>query len=67
MDDWGWRQNLTWKLGFRHAQAGRPYSRPSWANKRGYGLAYLHGKDMPLAEEAEALPPHPQPFPDVLQ
>jgi hypothetical protein len=51
MDDhnhWGWRQTLTWKLGFGRAKAGRPYSCPWWADKQVYALAYLQGKGVPL-------------------
>jgi hypothetical protein len=60
-----WRQTLTWKVGFRRAQAGRPYRRPWWADARVYGLAYLHGKDVPT-EEGE-VPPQPQALPDLLE
>jgi hypothetical protein len=65
-DRWGWRQNLTWKSGFGRAQAGRPYSAPWWADRRVYGLAYLHGKDVPVSEELEAPPPQPRALPDAL-
>jgi len=36
-------QNLSWKLGFRHGKEGRPYSRPWWADRLVYALAYLQG------------------------
>jgi hypothetical protein len=65
-DQRGWRQKLTWKSGFRRAQAGRPYSCPWWADKRVYGLAYLHGKYVPPSEQVEALPSEPQPIHDAL-
>lgn len=61
---WGWRQNLSWRLGFGRAQAGCPYSCPWWADKRIYGLAYLHGKAVPPSEEAELPPSPPQALPD---
>ena len=65
-DRWGWRQNLAWKSGFRRAQAGRPYSCPWWADKRIYGLAYLHGKDLPPSKEADGPSPHSRELPDAL-
>jgi hypothetical protein len=45
---WGWRQTLTWKVGFRHAQIGIPYKCPWWADEQVYGLAYLQGKDVEI-------------------
>ena len=41
---WGWRQTLSWKVGFRRAKAGRGYSCPWWADERVYGLAFMQGK-----------------------
>jgi hypothetical protein len=40
----GWRQQLSRKLGYRHAQAGKPYSCPWWADEQVYALAFLQGK-----------------------
>jgi hypothetical protein len=46
-----WRANhgkLEWvgarKLAYRHAQAGKPYSCPWWADEQLYALAFLQGK-----------------------
>jgi|HubBroStandDraft_2_1064218.scaffolds.fasta_scaffold1124190_1 hypothetical protein len=43
-DHWGWRQTLSWKLGFRRAQAGPAYKCPWWADEQVFGLAFLQGK-----------------------
>jgi hypothetical protein len=43
---WGWRQTLSWKVGFRRGKAGRAYSCPRWADERVYGLAFLQGKSV---------------------
>jgi len=45
MDDpnWGWRQRLSWKLGYRRGQSGRPYSCPWWADEQVFALAFMQG------------------------
>lgn len=40
-DHWGWRQTLSWKVGFRRAQAGRAYKCPWWADEQVFALAFL--------------------------
>jgi hypothetical protein len=49
---WGWRQTLSWKVGFARGKAGRDYSCPWWADERVYGLAFLQGK-------SAEIPKHP--------
>jgi hypothetical protein len=41
---WGWRETLSWKVGFRRAKAGCVYSCPWWADERVYGLAFMQGR-----------------------
>jgi hypothetical protein len=50
-DQWGWRQTLTWRVGFRRAESGRPYSCPWWADEQVYGLAYLQGKGVQIPSD----------------
>jgi hypothetical protein len=45
---WGWRQRLSWEVGYRHGNAGRPYSCPWWADEQVYALALLQGKGVDL-------------------
>jgi hypothetical protein len=44
----GWRQTLSWKIGFRRAQAGRAYKRPPWADEQVFALAFLQGKGVEI-------------------
>jgi hypothetical protein len=41
---WGWRQTLSWKVGFRRGKADRAYSCPWWADERVYAFGFLQGK-----------------------
>ena len=43
-----WRQTLTYKVGFRRAQAGVPFKCPWWADELVYGLAYLRGRGVEI-------------------
>jgi len=43
-----WRQTLTWKVAYRRAQAGRPYSCPWWADEQVYCLAWLEGRGLDI-------------------
>lgn len=45
---WGCRQHLSWKVGYRHGDAGRPYSRPWWADEHIYVLAFFQAKGVDL-------------------
>jgi hypothetical protein len=53
--EYGWRQTLSWKIGFRRGKAGRTYKCPWWADERVYGLAFLQGKNVEI-------PKRPDPF-----
>jgi hypothetical protein len=55
---WGWRQTLSWKVGFRRAEAGRAYKCPWWADERVIGIAFLQGKgtEIPIRND----PLHPE-------
>jgi hypothetical protein len=44
----GWRQTLSWKIGFRRAQAGRAYKCPRWADEQVFALAFLQGKGVEI-------------------
>ena len=46
--EWGWRQHLSWYVGHRHGNAGRPYSCPRWADEHIYALAFLQAKGVEL-------------------
>ena len=39
-----WRQNFSWKLGYRQGQRRQQFRCPSWADRETFGLAYLQGK-----------------------
>jgi hypothetical protein len=47
-DYWSWRQKLSWKVGFRRAQAGRAYKCPWWADEQVFALAFLQGKQVEI-------------------
>jgi hypothetical protein len=47
------QQNLSWKLGFGNGIEGQPYSRPWWADRSVYALAYLQGKSAEFAPVGE--------------
>jgi hypothetical protein len=48
---WGWRETLSWKVGFRRAKAGRVYSCPWWADEGVYGLAFMQGKGLEIPRD----------------
>ena len=52
---WGWRQTLSWKVGFRRAKAGRGYSCPWWADERAYGLAFMQGRGVEIPKRPNAV------------
>jgi hypothetical protein len=52
---WGWRQTLSWKVGFRRAKARRAYSCPSWADEQVYGLAFMQGKGLEIPKRPNPL------------
>jgi hypothetical protein len=64
-DQSGWRQTLSWNVGFHRAQAGRPYSCPWWADERVYGLAFLQGKGVEIPRRPyDSEKPAGESFPD---
>ena len=50
---WGWRQTLSWRIGFRRPKAGRVYSCPWWADERVYGLAFIKGKGLEIPKRPD--------------
>jgi hypothetical protein len=48
---WGWRQRLSWKLGYRRGQSGRPYSCPWWADEQVFALAFMQGNGVEIPRD----------------
>jgi hypothetical protein len=59
-DGWGWRQTLSWKLGYGRGKAGKPFSCPWWADEQVYGLAFLQGKGVSIPNNPTAWKDHRQ-------